>query len=121
LRREFREEQSGQINDSLLAIDKTKSHLRHLTLRLDHIVQDQVSQNHQHVLPNNKTNNNDAGPDTKVVIAETFVHQRNIGLNKVRIAESQVTKSNGNVGTDGRVVTTLEDGEQKLQVLFTRY
>jgi hypothetical protein len=49
--REFQEEEFGQAGDALVMVHYTRGHFTDLPLHFDHVIQDQVSQYLESVLP----------------------------------------------------------------------
>ena len=102
---ELGEEKLGKPSNLVYAVDNAAGHVADLTLHLDHVVQNEVSQDGQGV-----------GSHAHGVVVQPGVHTRSPGLHGVWEPEGHVPQGDDEVGPDDWLHRPLQDSEQQLEM-----
>ena len=94
-------------DDRRRAVDQAERHLGHLPLDLEHVVEDEVGEHHEHRLAHRL-----------VGVAQVPVQVRRPRLEQVGVAHCEVSERDGNVGAHCNLGFTLHDGEEALELRF---
>ena len=108
LGQQLRKEQLFQVQHPRLLIPQTLGHLAQLTLDLDHPVEDEMRDHHEHVFL-----------DDQSLIRETLVELVAVLVNDTAKRDSDVTECDDDVTMDAWVSGGLEDLEQEVVVMVT--
>ena len=106
----FREEELGERGDALVGVEQAERELRDLPLHLDHVVEDEVHEHHEHVLAH-----------TRFAVAQLRVEVGRPRREDVRVAEEEVAERDGDVGADGLLGLVLHHREEQLQLRVAKF
>jgi hypothetical protein len=97
------EEELGKVGNARLRVLQAEGHVADVTLGLDHVVKNQVRENHQRVLSH-----------CDILVMKAVVDKLGVRLNQVREAEGNVTKCDNDVGSECRRIFALKNAEEEL-------
>lgn len=103
---ELGEEELGEVANPGLVVLEALGHAAELALGLDHLVEDEVGEDHEGVLA-----------DGQVLVEQAAVELVRLGVHDGRPADGDVAEGDDQVALDDRIGRLGHDGEQELEVV----